>query len=75
MNDKYKINRYVDFEFDDETSGFDPKGEWQGGSEYYKRTYRCRVPRGLLEKANVTGEDSDLIQWIENHTDDGIWYE
>ena len=71
---KYDTKRYVDFEWEDETSGFDPVGTWNGGSECYTRGYRCRVPRGLLEKANVTGDDSALFDWILNHSDEpDIW--
>ena len=69
----YQSARYVDFEYDDETSAFDPNGEWQSGSEYYKRTYRCRVPRGLLMKAQASNDYSRLMVWIDEHADKAIW--
>ena len=66
---KYNGSRYVDYEFEDETSQFDPEGRWNPGGEYYSRTYRCRVPRKLLESK----DESKLSDWIANHSERGIW--
>jgi hypothetical protein len=66
-------NRYAEYEFEDETSQFDPLGKWMGGLEYYSRTYRVRVPKKMLEKANESGDHSAIMRWIDNHGDRGIW--
>jgi hypothetical protein len=65
---------YATYEFDDETSQFDPMGRWQGGTECYERTYRCRVPRKLLERAERTGDFNKLNEWIDDRQGPtGIW--
>lgn len=66
---RYDGPRYADYEYDDETSQFDPRGRWQGGSECYIATYRCRVPKGLLKD----GKERALEDWIVNHSERGIW--
>jgi hypothetical protein len=60
---------YADYKFDDETSAFDPKGVWVGGCEYYSRTYRCRVPRKMLERAQKTGDHTELNDWLDGKAD------
>lgn len=74
---KYLSNRYTDYEFDDETSQFDPKGIWQAGSEYYKITIKCRVPVKMLRRAMETHNDSELEFWITNQASgpDSIYYD
>jgi len=63
-NDKY----YFTYEFEDETSGFDPLGSWQCGAEYYSRTYRCRIPHRIKD-------NEDLIQdFIDRHTEDKYFW-
>lgn len=71
---RYMTDRYAAFEFDDETSQFDPLGRWVGGCEFYARTYRCRVPRKMLERAKTTGDFTKLNDWIDAHDGPGIWY-
>lgn len=71
---RYDSPRYVDYSWEDETSSFDPQGQWQGGAEYYSRTYRCRVPKKMLELAEKTGDYCTLNNWIEAHEGpSGIW--
>lgn len=43
------------YEWEDETSSFDPKGRWVGGCEYYARTYQCWIPKFIKE------DDEDAI--------------
>lgn len=69
LNDKL----YADYEWEDETSQFDPKGRWVGGSEYYSRTYRCRVPKGLLKLCEATGDHEILSDWIYRNQEKPIW--
>ena len=64
---RYRGRGYADHEWDDETSASDPKGTWQGGSEYYARTYRCRVPAILLALANKSGDFDRVDAWIQAH--------
>ena len=65
---------YATYEFDDETSSSDPKGTWMGGSEYYSRTYRCRVPAILLNMANKTGNFDRVEDWVSAHDSEReIW--
>lgn len=71
---KFLSDRYSTYEWDDETSQFDPKGVWMGGSEYYARTYRCRVPKGLLKSAEKHGNFDKVHDWIQSHDGDArIW--
>lgn len=61
-----KIKRgYKKFIFEDETSMFDPKGRWVGGSEYYSRTYTVMIPVRL--------KDENIDNWIANHAEEDIW--
>lgn len=60
---------YADYGFTDETSQFDPLGQWQGGSECYLRDYRVRVPRRMLDR----GDRDEITTWIENNNDKPIW--
>lgn len=70
----YSSKRYAIYEWDDETSASDPRGVWMGGSEYYSRTYRCWVPKGMLAKAEKTGNFDALDDWIAARADEpGIW--
>lgn len=70
----YSGRGYAEYEFDDETSAFDPEGVWQGGSEYYARTYRCRVPAILLALAEKSGDFDAVHSWINAHDgDQEIW--
>lgn len=43
MDAKKKKGFWI-YEWKDETSRFDLKGEWQAGTECYMRTYRIYVP-------------------------------
>ena len=73
---KYMSSRYATREWEDETWSGDPQAVWIGGLEYYSRTYRCRVPKGLLEKARTGKKPEDrynLENWIEAHQEDDIW--
>jgi hypothetical protein len=58
---------YADYVYEDETSQFDPKGRWMGGSEYYARTYHARVPRKMLERCTISGDHTELTYWLEKH--------
>jgi hypothetical protein len=57
------------YEWDDETSASDPKGEWQGGSEYYKRHFKIWVPNRIRK------DDFDRInEYIDDNLGvDGKW--
>jgi len=57
---------YKAYEFDDETSSSDPKGRWMGGSEYYKRTYRCLVPSRMTD-------DKQITNWIVDNEEKVVW--
>lgn len=70
---RYMRGRYATFEYEDETSAFDPAGRWQGGTECYLRTYRVRVPRGLLAKADRSKDVRLVMDWIDRNTDKPIW--
>ena len=60
---------YTDYSFDDKTSQFDT-----GGSKYYSRTYRCRVPRRMLERAKESGDYDEVTTWLEKHDcTPGVW--
>ena len=59
------------YEFEDETSSFDPKGHWIGGSEYYSRTHKCLLPNESIEWS-----DDEINKYIEDHSeDDNFWLE
>lgn len=67
---RYNNNKiYADYEFDDETSAFDPNGRWVGGSEYYAITFYVRVPRKMLERAKASGDFSKLDDWLFRNQD------
>lgn len=54
---------YRIFEFDEETSRYDPQGKWRPGTECYFVEYRVWVPI-------VLGSDSDkIMDWISNQMD------
>lgn len=54
------------YEWEDETSQFDPAGRWAPGSECYFRTYRMWVP-------NCIGKNNQerLDEYIERQSDAG----
>lgn len=57
------------YEWEDETSAYDPKGVWMGGSEYYSRTYRLWVPN-RIKAANKKA----LEKYIESQSGiEGKW--
>ena len=61
-----KVKRgYRKFEWEDETSMYDPKGRWLGGSECYERTYKAMIPVRLKEE--------NALDWIEEHYEEDIW--
>lgn len=61
MGKHRKQGRWL-LEWRDETSMFDPKAEWQGGSECYIRTFRAWIPN------SISRNDDDAIQsYLENH--------
>lgn len=71
---RYDSPAHADYEYDDETSQLDPKGRWVGGSEYYARTYYCRVPCKMLERAKASGDHTELSNWLEaNGHKDGVY--
>src|SRR5271166_5338741 len=66
---------YADYSFVDETSSTDPFGRWDG-SDSYIRTYRCRVPRKMLERSTMSGDNHEIMAWLEKHEGDatrGVW--
>jgi hypothetical protein len=66
---KYDNDRlYADYEYDDETSQFDPQGRWVSGSEYYARTYHARVPRKMLERCTTSGDYREISDWLDKHS-------
>ncbi len=69
MKNKFLGRGYATYEWDDETSQSDPKGRWMGGSEYYARTYRCRVPAILLARAGKTGDFARVEDWVACHNE------
>jgi len=74
---KYMSKRYVDYSFVDETSMYDqnPTKRFNFGLECYEATYKCRVPKKLLEKSLITNDHSKLNEWIMDHGDtQDIWY-
>lgn len=62
--------RFFTYEFTDETSMYDPKGYWVGGSEYYAREYKCRIPIRIKDNEDM------ITEFIERHmNDEGFWVE
>ena len=51
------------YEWEEETSMFDPVGKWVGGNDYYTRTYKMWIPNSITE-------DEDIDKYIEQHSDD-----
>lgn len=51
-------------EWDDETSQFDPKGCWQYGSEYFKRTFKIWVPDSIRDDQDAIDEYVESQQGI-----------
>lgn len=73
MSTRYDNDRiYATHTWRDETSSFDPKGQWSGGDSYW-RYYSARVPRRMLEKAEAASDFSTIIEWIEKNEDKEIW--
>lgn len=58
---------YYIYEWDDETSQFDPKGIWVGGSDYFIRTYKAWIPN------HITNDD-EIQKYIDDHADDPELY-
>jgi len=52
---------YRDYEWEDETSQFDPEGRWQSGVDCYVRTNKCRVPISLGSNDEAIGD------WIDQN--------
>lgn len=73
MKNDYLGRGYATYEWDDETSASDPKGVWQYGSEFYARTYRCRVPAILLALAQKSGDFGKVTDWVIANEYSEIW--
>ena len=57
---------YWIYEWEDETSRYDPKGYWVG-LEYFARKYRMWIP-------NEITEEEDIDEYIDSHCDDpDVW--
>lgn len=61
INDMIDKTKYKIIEWEDETSMFDPRGRWVGGSDYYSVTCKAYVP---IELEN----EDEIYEYIENHT-------
>lgn len=68
----YDGYRYVTYRYRDETSPYDPKGEWNG-SDTYERDYVVRVPRMLLHTCKEAKDMKPLFNWIEKNEGKDIW--
>lgn len=61
MGVRKKQGRWL-LEWRDETSQFDPKGEWQYGSECYTRLYRAWIPNSIRK------DDQDAqMDYLDKH--------
>jgi hypothetical protein len=67
------MKKYQVWEYEDETSEFDPKGKWIPGTEYYSRTYKVKVPTPLLQLCQTKNDFSQIYQWIEENASKNIW--
>lgn len=64
---------YATHTWTDETSRFDPKARWCGGSDAYWRDYSARVPRKMLERGRAAADLSAVKDWIERNETKDIW--
>jgi hypothetical protein len=70
---KYMSKRYADYSYDEDAFGHEAGARFTGSG--YSMTVRCRVPRGMLDFAQRTGDHSALDGWIESKGDGPeIWY-
>jgi hypothetical protein len=63
------------YEWEDETSQFDPKGRWCPGGEYYSRTYKMRVPKALEGNDELSYYFVEMIMNQYEGCDEGFWVE
>lgn len=68
----YDRCRYVTYHYRDETSPYDPKGQWDGADSYW-RDYKVKVPRMLLQYSKEAKDMKPLFNWIEKNQDKDIW--
>lgn len=58
---------FVVFEWEDETSQFDPHGYWVYGVECYMRKYRAKIPGKLMIQATEESDESIIHDWLSNN--------
>lgn len=65
---------FFTYEWEDETSQFDPKGKWHYGGEYYSRIYRARVPVAFKNSDEMSWEFVEMM--MDKYPDtQGFWRE